>query len=240
MGDVIAKHLLKILWLGLLLGFLTACGILLVEHGAVRYLFWIFLGIGVFGILIWTYLTIRIWEFRKKMVDFVERLLAGNYEVGVQIEGRDEASDLVKLLSELGEQLRTYDRLRADRVSLNYRGLDLIYRTVSEGLILADMEKRVFRLNPAAQSLFNIKQEKFSFDAVENQEANRGFMILFEQATDRDRVPQEGPAVLQLPMRDAVRDLFVRIIPLKDAQEVVKLAFIFLRPGEATEPIPVE
>ena len=236
---MITKNLLKILWLGLLLCFGVACAVLLVCYSPVRHLSLVLLLLLLLGSAIWAYLTIKVLEFRKKLLNFLRQLLSGNYDVGIEIKSRDDLSKFLKLLNKLSDQLRIYDQLRVDRVSLNYRGLDLLYRTVSEGITLADMGKRVFKLNPVVQSLFNVKQERFSFDAIGNQQRNEEFVALFRQATEQEKVTKEGNVTLQLPMRDAVRDLFVRIIPLKDAQEVVQLAFIFIKPDATTEPIPI-
>lgn len=227
MWNVLIRHTLKILWGGLLICFWGTCA---VTVGYQRHLFTPILVVFLTGSALWGYLAVRIHTFGSNLAHVLRQLLSGNYEVGMEVKGSDELRRFARLVNKLSEQLVAYDTLRADRVSLNHRALDLMYRTVSEGIILADMEQRVFRLNPTVQSLFGVTQETFSFDAIENQQENEEFVVLFRQATDQEKIAREGRVVLHLPMHDAVRTLSVRIVPIKDVQEMVKLAFIFVQP----------
>jgi signal transduction histidine kinase len=236
---MIAKNVLSILWVCFLAGFVSAWLALLLACPAPSPSFLVSLFVLVLGMAIWSYLTVRILQFGKRLTDFLNLLLSGNYEVDIQTKREDELSSPVRLLSRLGDQIRTYDKLSAEKVSLSSRALELITKSVSEGVITADLEERTFGLNPTAQSLFNVTQGSFSFDSIENQEKNEGFMALFKQATQEEKVTKEGNAVLQLPMLESERNVVVKIIPLKDAEEAVKLAFIFVELRGPSEPTPV-
>ena len=231
------KNLLKLLWLSLLICLIVAGVVGPAGYSGAQGLSVGLASVLLLGMAIWVYLTVRVLGFNRKLSNLLKRLLAGDYETGIETKIPDELSRLVRQFNELGQRLRTYDKLRADKVSLNYRALDLIYRTVPEGVIIADLEKRTFKLNPVVQSLFNVKQESFSFDAIENQERNREFMALFKEASEQKKAAREGRVVLQLPMRDSSRKASVKIIPLKDAEEAVKLAIIFVRPHKAPQQV---
>jgi len=225
---MIAKNSLKALWLSLLI-----CLVIMAVIGPAGYFAIPGLSVGLIpvslvGTAVWVYLTTRVLGFNRKLTRVLRRLLAGDYEVGIETKIQDELSGFAKQLNRLGEQLRTYDKLRAEKVSLSYRALDLIYRAVSQGVIIADLEKRTLKLNPVVQSLFNVKQESFSLESIESQEKNKEFMALFNQVAEQKTAVGEGAVVLQLPMRDSARKASVKIIPLKDAEEAVKLAIIFL------------
>jgi PAS domain-containing protein len=178
---------------------------------------------------IWVYLFVRLWILKKRFTAFFRRILTGDYNTGIKKIPRieDEFTDLVRLGNRMSNRLREYDELRAERTGLSYRALELITRNVKEGIMVANIEKGIFRLNPAIQERFGVKQETLSFDSVEKQEENRNFFRLFLSTAVRDGVAREGTAVLKLPVRDAMRKLSFRFIPLRDRSEKVKLVIIF-------------
>ena len=134
---MISRNLLKILWLSLLIGFASACLVAVSACTPPSPLSRAFLLILLLGGGAWTYLTVRILDFAKRLTGFLTLLVSGNYEADIQTRRKDELAGLVKLLSKLGDQLRTYDKLRAQKVSLTHRALELITRSVSEAIITA-------------------------------------------------------------------------------------------------------
>jgi len=225
------RYLVRILWIAelgcLTLGYtilLRICAPSALVYTALLALFFL-------GLLSWVYITLRIFAFNKKLIRFVKQLLAGNYEVGMEISFpfEDEVARLEKLVNGLGERLRAYDTLRMEKVGFNYRALDLIYRTVSQGIIIADIENRTFRLNPVVQSLFEVEQAYITFDSIEQQEENKPFMDLLIDVIERQKIQKEGTVTLQLPVRRTKRELLVIITPLKDKRETVRLAIIFVK-----------
>lgn len=88
--------------------------------------------------------------------------------------------------------------------------------------------RETFKLNPAAQSLFDIDQGNFSFDSIEKQEKNKEFTELFNYVVKKGKVPQEDKVTIQLPIRNSQKEVYVKIIPIKDSEENVKLAIIFI------------
>jgi len=182
------------------------------------------------GILAWLYILIGIVTFQKKIMEFINQLLKGNYDAGVKSSKlfKDEIYQLEEGINKLGAQLKAYDGLRAERVDLSQRIISLILKNVSQGIIMANMEKKTFQLNPAIQSLFQVEQEEVTFDAVEKQEGNTPFMAIFQDAAIKEKVPKEGACSLQLPPHGLARKISLKIVPLKDKKENVSLALIFV------------
>jgi len=225
------KHLSKIAWTCLVLSFVLsmvyfwqaaaqtgAAGIIVVDV--------LFLA----GMSALAYLTFRVVVFRRRLTGFVRHLLAGNYDAGIRetVGINDETTRLEKLLNNLADQLRTYDKLFAERVSMSHRALELLYRTTAQAVIMADVEKRAFRFNPSALALYNVDQKSYSFDAIEKLPANAAFVRQFHNTVAVDKVPVERRITLQIPVRNEQLTLDVKIVPLKDYDERVQLVLILI------------
>jgi PAS domain-containing protein len=222
------SHLLKILWF-----LLPLCGTLAVltartgiQPPADRVLLTLF----AINLLCWGVLTARIFTFRKKLYHFLRLLLAGDYEAGIRTRRllHDELSTLEDLANRLGERLREYDRLRADRVAVTARALDLTVRNSSELLVTADPEKESLIFNPAAQKQLGISGKSWSFESVFKPEANAAFARLFTRAVSGSKTNTEGSCQLQLPGMEQAVALHVLILPLRDRGETVRFLLITL------------
>ena len=211
------KHLFKIAWACLLLSFILSILYLRGIRNTGTAGFMVIEGLFVAGMSALAFLTLRIVLFRRKLVRFVNHLLAGNYEAGLQesLHISDETTRVEKLLNKLADQLRTYDKLFAERVSMSHRALELLYRTTDQPVIMADMDKRQFRFNPPAVELFGVDQKSFSFDAIEKLPANVAFVRQFHKTAEDQKVPVEKTMTLQIPVRNEQRTLRLRLVPLK-------------------------
>jgi nitrogen fixation/metabolism regulation signal transduction histidine kinase len=219
-------NLLKILFFLLPLCALLLAGIGWMETSSpVR---WIFASLFGIILLCWTYLSVRLFSFRKRLFNFLRLLVAGDYEAGMRTRQRftDEISTLEDLSNQLTERLRTYDRLRADRVSIHARVLELLLIHSKEGLITADIEKELLVFNPVAQKLLGVRRKSFSFESVLKAEVNSSFSKLFAQATTGRKTNTKGGCFLQLPGMQAPVKLTFLIMPLRDRDETVRFALI--------------
>jgi hypothetical protein len=90
------------------------------------------------------------------------------------------------------------------------------------------MEKKQFRFNLAAQKMYDVNLETYSFETIEKQDANSRFVRIFLLTTLRDAVTRVGSAVLQLPQRETAHEINFRLEPLKNNKEKVIYAFIFI------------
>jgi PAS domain-containing protein len=196
--------------------------------------FWMIALCGVFLLLCWWHVMARILMFKNRMVNLYRRLLSGDYTTGIKITGwcKDEISTVGHLANRMSERLQIYDQLRGDQTEQNYQAFDMLFRATQEPVIVAKMEKALFQCNPALQELYGVNQEHFSFEAIEKQPGNAEFYRLFQRAT-HEGITVEGAAPLILPVRETRRDVFCRIVPLKNRKEKVLLAMAFIRPADA-------
>ncbi|MBN1621284.1 MAG: hypothetical protein JW871_01685 [Endomicrobiales bacterium] len=168
--------------------------------------------------------------FRKRLFLFLRRLLTGDYDTGIEPSSliSDEFTTVEELINKVGERLREYDELRADRVSFSYRAIETVLELVNEGIIIANIDKKAFKFNSVAQSIFNVNQETFTFDSIEKNENNKEFVRLFNDLSNRDKVKWNGKISIQLPVRDSKQELPAKIYPIKNSKEEVKLVLIFI------------
>jgi PAS domain-containing protein len=228
------RHFLKISWLIVFAALIAGYARLLDSVDSYEVFLPLFLVL-MLAVVSLVYIAKRFLLFRANLTRVFRMLISGNYEVGLNPSGafKDEFESLQQLIAKFLDQLREYDRLRAERISLTNRFLTLLYNSVQEGVVIVNMDKEIFQCNPAVQALFGIKQETFTFDSMRQQKDNHSLMRLLVNATEIKKIPQEGTARVQMPVQSQPKDVFMRIIPLKDKDEKVKMAFIFVSPADS-------
>ena len=87
----------------------------------------------------------------------------------------------------------------------------------------------MFEFNPVARDIFGINQASFAFDSLGRQENNKHFFQLLKAAMEQEKTTKEETKVsLDLPILKAKKEVTVKIFPLKDRSEKVRLVIIFL------------
>ncbi len=222
-------NLLQILWFLMPLCGLTA-GLIAWSQASVptRYGFAVFF---VISLLCWAYLTIRIVGFRIRMFNFLRQMLSGNYEAGIRTRRRftDEVSRLEILSNRFAERLQIYDRLRADRVSIQTRAFDLLLDQSIEPLAAIDVQQETFDLNPAAQKALGIERKRFSFESVLKPDINSEFRDLFNDAATGRKIRTEGFIWLQLPSMSDPVYIGTVFTPLRDRDEEVRFMLLTIK-----------
>jgi PAS domain-containing protein len=226
-------NLLQILWF-----LMPLCGLiagLIVWPQADAPVRWSFCAFFALGMLCWSYLSIRLIGFRVRLFKFLRQLLANDYEAGIRTRRRftDEVSRLEALSNRVAERLQAYDRLRADRVSIHARALELLLDRSTEPLAAIDIQQEVFLLNPAAQKVLGIERKNFSFESALKPDINNEFRELFNDAVLGRKTLTEGFSWLQLPgMSDPVY-IGVQFTPLRDRDEAVRFALLSIKVPQA-------
>jgi PAS domain-containing protein len=190
---------------------------------------WALVGLNVVALACWAVLTWRVQRFHGWIKRFIRLLMAGHYEVGLPTSrGGDEVAGLERRLNDFADQLRVYDDLRARRVACSHRALWLVVRSVSDPVLVVDMDKRKVSLNPAAQRLFGVEEDTFALEALSALEANAAFFGLLRQATEADRAPVNGRVPLRLPAHDTEHECSVHIVPIKSTDEAIQSVAVLL------------
>lgn len=221
------KNFLKLIsGIFLLIFFMIIYFFAIKTHKNILYLY-ILLGSCLF---IYVYISFRIITFNKKLILFLNRVLEGDYKTGVKSHKlfNDEITKLEITINKTGDILRLYDDLRADKVALNYKSLMLVYNTIKEGLIISDTDKQMFYFNPIAQKIFDIDQEKFTFDSIEKHETNKDFVKVFRNVLANTKVFKKSTANITVPIRETQVQVNLRLFPVKDIGEKVRFILIFI------------
>ncbi|MBU0672580.1 MAG: PAS domain-containing protein [Candidatus Margulisbacteria bacterium] len=224
------RNIIKMLWLLLLLTYAMGYFLFIRQAGLTPLADLFFAFLFVVGLATWVFLTLRLGMFKRQLVNLIRRILAGDYDTGVS-EARwlgDEVTGLGILINKMVSQLNIYDKLRVGKIGLYHRLVELISANVERGIILVDADRQVLLLNTAVQKLFGIEQEKMTFESIEKQENNKEFLPLFKDLVENGKVIDTCTVDLQLPIRNARKRVCLKMAPLKDQDEKVRLALIFV------------
>lgn len=232
------RHLLKIAWICLLT--CAALAIVAVRTGAIQLSM---SGVGftvvaVSCLVLFLFLSLRVYRFLTEAQRFVEQLLDGNYHARVveAIRVNDEMTEIRKLMNKLAERLKTYDELREDHVRLSNRALDILFANIEEPVLLIKVNKDMVRLNPPACRLFDIEESTLSLDALAHLKDNEDFMQLFKELCQVNRSPMTGLVLLCVPARSCRRRVKVEMMPVKDRDETVQTVLVFVQPEQKKAP----
>jgi nitrogen fixation/metabolism regulation signal transduction histidine kinase len=224
------KNFIAFAWLGLIFCYVVGYYLLFRELHLAGRLEWV-LWPGLLGLVLWIYVTARFFIFRRRLISFLKNIIAGEYETGIKAHRfmHDEVAELTGLFNKVADRLRLYDVLRAEKVAINTRAREVMFAQTRAAVIVADVDERMFHFNPAAQGLFAVEQEEMSFASIEKRPENAAFVEFFRDTIEREKVPREADVALTIPIRATTKGTHALIVPIKDREEKVRLALIFLK-----------
>lgn len=224
------NNIIKIFWLIIFSALVLAAMVLLQTKDILRSDKYIYLSLLVAAFLGWGYVGLRVVIFRRKLAYFIQRILENQYQTGIKINPifNDEITWLEKNINKLVDQLRKYDELQIDRISALVRTIDNILPNVKEGIILYNLNDKVFQINPVVQAFFQVELGNFSYDSLAKQETNNDFILLLKESIEQGKTVRNVKVTLELPIRLSRKDVVLTIIPIKDKNECVELVIMFL------------
>lgn len=176
---------------------------------------------------------VRIGRFARRLDRFLDQLLSGNYEAGVSVSGvcRDEISGIERGLDELTEQLRAYDRLRADRVRIVRSMLDALWENIPEPVMVVDVETGTVECNSAFRALFGSGGQVPALAALKNLDANAGFEELLDSVVETKKPVAARNVRFQMRPAEEPRDLDIKLVPIKDKADTVRNVLLVTAPS---------
>ncbi|MBN1149767.1 hypothetical protein JXA84_00940 [candidate division WOR-3 bacterium] len=176
------------------------------------------------------YLATRTVLFQKRMLTFIKSLYGGDYKVGIKqnCPVYDEFTGIVDLSNKLSERLCLFDRLRAEKVQLSFSVLDIIFNRIDQPCMLVDVEEKHFIMNRALQTLFGVKNNRFSFTSIEKNEYNTKFVRILLLALMKDKIEKKFQAPFRLPIGEITKTFWFDFIPVRGKDEKVAYALIFV------------
>jgi hypothetical protein len=184
------------------------------------------------------FFSMRLYLFRGRLCACLRRLRDGDFSTGIHQNAwlRDDVSELTVLVNESVDRLALFDELRTDRVALHFRALETILRTVDMAVMLVDASERTLRPNPFLQRAFATSRDTFTFEELERLPENAQLMELVRAAVYREQAVMDGPARLKLLATKNTMGAEVRVVPLKDRADVVRVALAFVMLLDPEEP----
>jgi PAS domain-containing protein len=192
------------------------------------------LGLALAGLIGLACCACMAFRFRRRLVRFVRELLDGNYKTRMEVGRRapGEIACLERMMNGLAEQLRTYDALRAERVRVHHNALETVLQTVSQPILIVDVEQNIVSFNAAACALFGTEQNTVSLRALQKAPRNKPLAGLLKNAIETEKVPREASVQVQFPGQAAHGKYAIRIVPVRGDQDEVGRAILFLNPPE--------
>ncbi|MBI2480182.1 MAG: HAMP domain-containing protein [Planctomycetia bacterium] len=90
------------------------------------------------------------------MAEITEQVAAGDYDVSIRAESRDEIGRLAEKFNVMVTKLRAYHELNLRRIVGEEKKADAILQTIDDGVLVVDSQRTVTSLNPAALRALNI------------------------------------------------------------------------------------
>ena len=222
------RHLIKIVWAAVVTAILARMIMFLASRPPMNARSFIVLGIFALSLAALAYVSVRTIMFHSHLRRFLQNLMQGRYETGIQVYPHlhDEYAQIEKLANRLGDQLRTYDRLRARHVAFNRHALELVLRVSRDPVMLYNAETNAVELNPAFVKRWEVGESTFTLGALAALPANAEFIALLRRSVEKDKVPVTAEVEVALAPSGIARRVSATVHPIEDAEERVTLAVI--------------
>lgn len=222
------RHLIKIVWAAVVTAILARMIMFMASRPPMDARFFVVMSIFGLSLAALAYVSVRTIMFHRHLRRFLQNLMEGRYETGIQVYPHlhDEYAQIEKLANRLGDQLRTYDRLRARHVAFNRHALELVLRVSRDPVMLFNAESNSIELNPAFVKAWEVGESTFTLNALAALPANADFISLLRRSVEKDKVPATAEVALALAPSGAVRRVTATVHPIEDAEERVTLAVV--------------
>lgn len=94
----------------------------------------------------------------QSLTELTERVAAGDYDVAIQPESRDEIGHLAKKFNIMLTKLRAYHELNLRRILGEQKKAEVILKTIDDGVLVVGVDRKVTSLNPHAAKVLGIRQ----------------------------------------------------------------------------------
>jgi len=95
----------------------------------------------------------------KKINDAVRELQECNFDVSIYYDQNDEIGELSQELNKMINSLKTFEELRADRISVERRKFDIIANMMKKNILIANAEGELIYLNNQMYQMLEIESE---------------------------------------------------------------------------------
>jgi len=177
-------------------------------------------------------------RFYRGIRELRNRLFEGDYETALDVARRDPAIGKALGFEKALTRMLEFDSRRADKVAALTRLLSSLLQEAGLPFFVADLEEDLMHLSRAARQLFGVNVDRFSLLALLLMPANRAFADLYGLTARGERAGAEAVLTLHLPVRQAARELAVRLCAVQSDEGMVLYILGFLSVPQPGVPVP--
>lgn len=126
------------------------------------------------GLLFSLILSNRIVQPLHDMAAATEEIARGNYDVDLGVETDDELGHLAERITNMADELKHFHELNVEQVLAEKRRGEAIIRSITDGIVVVDADRRIMAINPKAAGIFDIHPQEAKgqncFDVIEHQQ----------------------------------------------------------------------
>jgi len=225
--------LLLILWpLAALLLILAPLGIVQSETTAIGATLTIVIVLAVASLILLLLVARRI---RQGIRELRAKLFQGDYEGALDVARRyPSVGQALGFESALARML-DFDARRAEKLAAATRLLSSLFHEADQSFFIADLEENLLHLSRATRQLFGVKVERFSLLSVLVLPANREFGQFYNSLASGERARADATLTLHLPVRQAAREVSLRMFGVQSDEGTVLYILGFLFPPHPRE-----
>lgn len=140
----------------------------------------------------------------KKINDAVRELQEVNFDVSIYYEGDDEIGELAKELNKMINNMKRFEQLRQDRISVEHRKFDTLANMVKKNIMIANAKGELTYMNNPMYALLEMSSDDVMGKAITETLVPDSIIETFEVAIKR-RSKIEN-AEISIPKRKRVID----------------------------------
>lgn len=175
-------------------------------------------------------------RFYRGLQELRKKLFEGEYEAALDVARRNPALGHALGFESALLRMLEFDARRADKVATATRLFSSFLQESGLPFFIADIEDDLVHLSRAARQLFGVNVERTSLLAILLLPKNREFAKLYSSVANGDRARAEARLTLHLPMRQAAREVTLRLVPIQDDEGLILYVLGFMNPCEDTKP----
>ncbi len=140
----------------------------------------------------------------KKINDAIRELQEVNFDVSIYYEGDDEIGELAKELNKMINNMKRFEQLRQDRISVEHRKFDTLANMIKKNIMIANAKGELTYMNNPMYALLEMSSDDVMGKAITETLVPDSIIETFEVAIKR-RSKIEN-AEISIPKRKRVID----------------------------------
>ncbi len=160
----------------------------------------------------------------RKISDAIRELQECNFDVSIYYNQNDEIGELSREINKMIGSLKSFEELRADRISVELRKFDTLANLVKKNVIVSDAEGKLVYLNNSLYSLLNIKSDDVIDKLIKETILPKSIKETYEVAIKR-RTKIENESIEFLTKKIADDEVveenfngFANVVPIRGKQ----------------------